>query len=301
MATFGIEKLYVAKQTSDDSGGMEYTKPQYYKNVTELDNKPKVNDDQAYAENRQVDQATMFANSEVSISRYYMSPQEQAFLLGSDLSGDGGVILSAGDIAPYIAVMYRAPLRGAGDNYKRYGVFYKVMFTPPEDKIKGLEGKPDLSQVPEITGTAQSTEWSYEDSKGNEKHPWEYHIDTAENLDDSFFNIVPTPTLAETQDLQLVSSTPKDSDTEVATSVHPVLNFNNVILECNVVIVDVAAGSLVDCSVSLDDAKRVATVVPKSALSAGKVYSLILANVMDLYGHKLPAQAIKFTVAPTTP
>ena len=66
MATFGIEKLYVAKQTSDDSSGMEYTKPQYYKNVTELDNKPKVNDDQAYAENRQVDQATMFANSEVS-------------------------------------------------------------------------------------------------------------------------------------------------------------------------------------------------------------------------------------------
>ena len=30
MATFGIEKLYVAKQTSDDSSGMEYTKPQYY-------------------------------------------------------------------------------------------------------------------------------------------------------------------------------------------------------------------------------------------------------------------------------
>lgn len=296
MATFGIEKAYVAKQTQDDASGLMYTVPQYYKHVQELSSKPKVNDDQAYAENRQIDQATMFANSDIAIKRYYMSAQEQAFLLGSDLSGDGGVISSAGDEAPYIAVLYKAPLRGAGNNAYRYGVFYKIMFTPPDSDMKGLEGKPDLSQVPELSGSAQSTEWSYK--VGNkEKHPWEYHIDTTENLDDSFFNVVPVPTLAASTELALSSSNPANNATDVAATIHPVLTFNNVLLEYNTVLVNMTDGSIVNCTASLDDSKKVVTIVPGASLVAGKVYNLILANIMDLYGNRLPVQSIKFTVA----
>ena len=35
------------------------------------------------------------------------------------------------------------------------------------ENLKGLEGKPDLSEVDKVVGSAQPTEWSFKDNDGN--------------------------------------------------------------------------------------------------------------------------------------
>jgi phi13 family phage major tail protein len=303
MPTMGINKLYIAKQLTDTSAGMTFTSPTYYKDIQELGLKLKVNTASAYAENRMVDQATLFDNADISVSRYSMSSAEKAFLLGQALASTGGSISSDADIAPYIAILYKAPIKV--DNVKgfRYGVIYKTMFTPPDETIKGLEGKPDLSQVPKITGSAMSTEWSFIDADGNEKHPWEYHVDTTDpncpaDIDSTWFNSVPIPSIATLAPLALSSSAPEDNATAVVLTTKPVLTFNNSITGFNgIAFIDITDGTLVDNTKELDNTGKILTITPSANLATGKVYSIILSGVTDAYGQILTQQIIKFTTA----
>ena len=135
MPIMGIEKLYVSKQLTDMPGGMTFTAPQYYNNVQEIDIKPKTNSAKAYAENRLVDQATLFDSADVAVSRYSMTSVERAFLLGQSLASTGGSISSSADVAPYITLLYKAPIKVNSIKGYRYGVIYKTMFTPPDENI----------------------------------------------------------------------------------------------------------------------------------------------------------------------
>lgn len=304
MPKCGIEKLYVAKQLTDTTSGMTFTQPTYYPMVQELDIKPKVNTASAYAENRKVDQATLFDSADVSISRYAMTSAERAFILGQTLTNTGGSVSSDIDEAPYVALLYKAPIKTAdGTNAYRYGVIYKTMFTPPDETLKGLEGKPDLSEVDKVAGSAQPTEWSFKDNGGNEKHPWEYHVDTTdpgcpENIDDTWFTSVPIPTIATPDVLTLSSSNPANNATGVILTVKPALTFNNAITGyLSTVLLNESDNSLVANTLSLDITGKILTITPSTNLVTGKTYDIILTGVTDLYGQVLTQQIIKFTTA----
>lgn len=304
MPKCGIEKLYVSKQQTDTYSGMTFTKPAYYPMVQEMDIKPKVNTASAYAENRKVDQATLFDSADISISRYSMTSAERAFLLGQTLTSTGGTISSDVDEAPYIALLYKAPIKTAdGTNAYRYGVIYKTMFTPPDETLKGLEGKPDLSQVDKITGSAQTTEWSFKDANGLEKHPWEYHVDTTdpgcpEDIDETWFNSVPIPSITAISALTLSGSNPADNATGVALTAKPTLTFNNAINGYTaVVLLDETDNSIVANTLSLDATGKILTITPSVNLVTAKTYDIIITGVTDIYGQVLAQQIIKFTTA----
>jgi len=303
MPLMGIEKLYVAKQLTDTSGGMTFTTPQYYKNVQELSIKPKTNNTKAYAENRLVDQATQFDSADISMSRYSMSSAERAFLLGQSLSSMGGAISADSDKPPFIALLYKAPIKTNGVLGHRYGVIYKNLFEPPDEDLKSLQGKPDLSEAPKLSATAQPTEWSFKDVDGNEKHPWEYHIDTTdpncpEDIDDTWFNSVPIPSLVAVNKLELASSVPANNGTAVALDEKPTLTFNNAIADySNVLLYNVTDEALVENTMALDITGKVLTITPSANLTASKTYNIIVQGVKDIYGQSCAAQLIKFTTA----
>lgn len=303
MPLMGIEKLYVAKQLTDTAAGMTFTKPQYYKNVQELSIKPKTNNAKAYAENRLVDQATQFDSADISMSRYSMSSTERAFMLGQSLAATGGAISADSDTPPFLALLYKAPTKVDGIKGHRYGVIYKVMFEPPDEDMKSLQGKPDLSEVPKMSATAQPTEWFFTDEKDNEKHPWEFHIDTTdpgcpENIDDIWFESVTIPSLIAISALALSSSAPINNATAVALDTKPALNFNNSIADfSNVLLYNVTDGALVTNTMALDTAGKVLTITPSAKLTAGKVYNLIVQGVQDIYGQTLATALVKFTAA----
>lgn len=300
MPLCGIEKLYVAQQTADTSAGMTFTTPQYYKNVQELDIKPKTNNAKAYAENRLVDQANDLESSDITVNRYDMTVSEENFLLGQTATANGGTVASSGDEAPFIALLYKAPIRRDGKTGYRYGVIYKTLFTPQDSSMKGLEGKPDLSQVPKLTGVAQPTNWSFKDSDGKEKHPWEYHVDTFDNkdLDDTWFNAVPIPSIATIAALTLSSSTPADSATSVLLTVKPTLTFNNALSNYKgITLLDESDNTVVTSALSVDNTGKIVTITPGINLTAAKTYDIILAGIADIYGQALAPQIIKFTTA----
>jgi len=303
MPKAGIEKLYVSKNLTDSASGMTFTTPVYFKNVQELDIKPKYNTAQAYAENRMVDQATDFQSADITVSRYAMLNSERAFLFGQALAGTSGSVSSSGDEPPLVALLYKAPIRVDKKTYYRYGVIYEVMFTPGDDTYKGLEGKPDLSEVDKITGIAQCTEWSFDDASSKEKHPWEYHIDTCDpscplDIDDTWFTAVAVPSISEILELTLSSSAPADADIAVAIDTKPVLTFNNAIVNySNVILLDETDNTFVANTVSLDVTGKILTISPTVSLVTAKTYDIILSGVTDVYGQSMVQQIIKFTTA----
>lgn len=300
MPLMGIEKLYAAKQTMDTATGMTFTTPQYFKNVQELSIKPKTNSAKAYAENRLVDQATQFDSADISMSRYDMSSAERAFVLGQSLTATGGTVSADSDTPPFIALLYKSPIKVNGVLGYRYGVIYKTMFEPPDEDMKSLEGKPDLSEVPKLSGTAQPTEWSFQD--GNKtKHPWEYHVDTTdpncpEDIDDWWFDSVAMPSLTAINALELSSSTPVDSATAIALNTKPTLTFNNGIADySNVLLLNVTDGVLVPNTVELNDTGKILTITPSANLIVQKTYQIVVQGVKDVYGQSLGTQLIRFT------
>lgn len=306
MPNMGIEKYYVAKQLTDTPAGMTFTTPQYYEFVQELGIKPKVNSASAYAENRKVDNATEFDSSDISLSIFQLINAQRAFMLGQDLDQYGGVIGSQGDNVPWITSLYKAPIKVSGKIYHRYGVIYKTQFQPPDDDYKTMEGKPDFSQVPKLSGSAQPTNWSYTNAKGEEKHPWEYHIDTCdpnfptdiEDVDAWWFGSVHVPSITAIGALELSSSAPANNATNATIDVKPVLTFNNPVADFNYVLIyNSSDGVLVANDLSIDVTSKKVTITPSTNLVAGKMYSIIIQGVKDIYGNTLATQMVKFTVA----
>lgn len=305
MPTSGIEKLYAARLTQDTSAGLLFDTPRYLSLVTELSIKPKYNTDQAYAENRMVDQASEFDSAAIGVNRYEMRSDESAYLLGQDTAAAGGVINSSGDEAPNICLLYRAPLRrktSSGNVVKRYGVIYKAQFTPPDSDLKTLAGKPDLSQVPQLSGQAQPTEWSYTNTNGQEKHPWEYHVDSDDpncptGIDSTWFNGVSIPGVVAAPALSLTSSTPASAATNVSTGISPALTFNNTLVNYGgIVLLKASDMSIVNVNLSIDETGKIVTVDPTAALSTSTQYVVVIASVTDINGQTYSGK-VSFTTA----
>lgn len=300
MPICGIEKLYVAVLQSDTPLGLIFNAPQYFKDIQELDIKPKVNKASAYAENRLKAQKTAFDSADISVNRYEMTSAERALILGQILAETGGVIASSNDAPPFVALLYKAPLEVG----YRYGVIYKTLFTPPDDTMKGLEGKPDLSQTPKISGVAQPTDWFFKDAAGNEKHPWEYHVDTTDpncptDIDNTWFSAVPVPGADLT--IPTVTTTPANGATGVAAASNVVFTFSkpiaiNTVNDSNIMLLK-ADGSVVATTLSLSSDNKVVTLHPNANLAAGTYTAICSKSVTSISGIALAAnKVITFTV-----
>ena len=164
----GIEKLYAAKQLEDTPNSLVYDTPMYLPGVQALELSPKSNITLQYAEDKLWDQDTTFDSADVGIDRTDLSSAERAFLLGQLIAEDGGVIATDKDKAPFVAVMYKAPLAETGQY--RYGVIYKGRFQPPQENMKGKEGKTEY-QSPKLTGTFQPVKHEIDFGEAGTKSP----------------------------------------------------------------------------------------------------------------------------------
>lgn len=306
MANQGVEKLMVARLTGDTAAGLIYEAFREYKQTQELTLKPKYNSDTAYADNRVCDTDTEFDSMDVTLGRYGMTSAEDAYATGKTVTATGGVaIASGGSGAPYLGLLYKAPLRRKhtdGTPVYRYGIVYKVQFSPADDSYKTKQGKPDLSQVPSLTGTGITTDWSYVNAGGQEEHPCEFHIDDddpncPEDIATSWWTGAYIPAIAAKPALT-VTTNPAANATAVALTVKPTATFSNVIAQIGgVALVKSTDSSVVACTVLMDSSGKIVTVTPSTALSASTAYVLVLSGAVDCYGQTAPTQTVKFTTA----
>ena len=298
MPITGIENLYYAKQTADTLNTLTYGTPIYMPGVKELGIKPKQNTEKSYAENKLWDQMTVFDSAEVSISIQDLTSAQRADLLGQNTAAEGGVFATDGDEAPYVALLYKATIRGG----YRYGVIYKGQFTLPDDSMKGQEGKPDF-QTPSIKATFQPTIYAMTVGS-NQKSPWEYHVDTTdpncpEDIDSTWFKTVKIPG-ADTA-VPTVVSVPADGDSEVTTDTNVIFTFSKAVDPTTVTDSDIflmkVDGTIVSASLSINATKNVVTLDPADSLVTGSYVAVCTKNVRTISGIPLASNVIvNFTV-----
>lgn len=295
----GIEKCYVAVMDPEDtSDAVHYASPKYYENIQEFDVKPKQNTEKQYAENRMIDQATELDSYDVDLTLAALSSAQKAELLGQTVADEGGVYATQEDVAPYVAILYRATIKGG----KRYGILYKGKFGLPDTSYKTKEGKPQYIS-PKCSATFQPLNYEVTTPTGK-KHLTEWHIDTTDpncpaDIDDTWFTTAMhfpgTDVTAPT-----VTVSPADEATGVAASSNTVWTFSKAIDALTVTknnFMLLSGGNAVAGTLGLDSTGKIVTFHPTANLASGSYVAICTANVKSATGVSLTAITIvNFTV-----
>jgi len=177
----GLEKLYIAKILTDDTT-TTYDTPKYLAGVKEISIKPKVATDEFYAENMLWLSDTTLANIDVEVNITDLTPEDEAMLLGHKIATEGGIIKSADDAAPDVAILFKA---NKGNGKARYVVLYKGKFSIGDEDYKGKEGKANF----------QSKKLKASFAPLHSNSMWSYKVDEEDGMDDTtFFASVTMPT-----------------------------------------------------------------------------------------------------------
>ncbi|BDR86874.1 major tail protein [Clostridium tetani] len=172
-----LKKLYVAKVLTDGET-TTFDTPKYFEGVKEISLKPKINSDEFYAEGMLWLSETTLANIDVEIDITDLKKEEEAFLLGHKLAEEGGIIRSANDKAPEVALLYKA-IKGNGK--ARYGIMYKGTFTISDEDYKGKEGKANFQ--------SKKLKATFAPLHSNEM--WNWKVDEEDGMtDEKFFKSV---------------------------------------------------------------------------------------------------------------
>lgn len=177
----GLEKLYVAKILSDGET-TTFDTPKYLAGIKEIGVKPKVNSDEFYAENQLWLSETTLANVDVEVDITDLTNVDEAMLLGHKIATEGGIIKSADDVAPEVALLFKA---NKGNGKARYVVLYKGKFSIGDEDYKGKEGKANF----------QSKKLKATFAPLHSNSMWSYKIDEEQGMTDTkFFEKVIIPT-----------------------------------------------------------------------------------------------------------
>ena len=305
----GICDLYVGNVV-DSENGLSATDIRHILTPQELAIKPKTNSDSAYAANRKVDSATVFDSADITMGIYDVDAKTQAFLLNESQPSEGGVVESAEDEADYKCVFYKTNLRRkktATTRVTRYGWIYKIQFQPWDTSLKTLEGKPVLSSgAPSLTGSAQATDYSYENEKGQTIHPWRWYVDDDDpncpaDIADTWAQYLHVPGADKT--VPTVTTVPADEATAVAETSSVVWTFSKTIAQSkvnagNFVVLKASDGSAVAGILAVDSTGKIVTFKPAENLAAGAYIAIVSKNVTDTFGIALAGNTvINFTVA----
>lgn len=141
--TTGVEKAYYSI-LSEDGATPTYAAAKYLPGLREIS--VTANEEQAtiYAENRLYDSENSLGQIEVTLDFASIDTKDYVALLGKKVATDGGIIESADDQPPYIALMVEKTLSGG---VKEYLTLFKGKLSIPEDKAKTKEGKTEYQTV----------------------------------------------------------------------------------------------------------------------------------------------------------
>lgn len=141
--TTGVEKAYYAVLTTEEETPT-YQAAKYLPGLREIS--VTANEEQAtlYAENRLYDSENSLGEIEVTLDFASIDTADYVALLGKKVATDGGIIESADDQPPYIALMVEKTLSG---KVKEYMTLFKGKLSIPEDKAKTKEGKTEYQTV----------------------------------------------------------------------------------------------------------------------------------------------------------
>ena len=196
MATIGLDKPYYAIITEDANGQETYGTPKVMAKAIQADLTVNNATASLYADDGVDESVDEFTSGTLSLGLNDLASTVAAELLGARVDTNGVLVNSTNDIAPYVAVGFRA--RKANGKY-RYFWLYRVKFGVPATKL-ATKGESITFQTPTIEGTVMRR--NKPDTQG--KHPWKAEVtegdaDVAAATISGWFNAVYEPSFAAAQ------------------------------------------------------------------------------------------------------
>ena len=168
MATIGLDKPYFSIITEDANGQETYGTPEVMAKAIQADLTVNNATASLYADDGADESVDEFTSGTLSLGLNDLASTVAAALLGARVDTNGVLVNSTNDIAPYVAVGFRA--RKANGNY-RYFWLYRVKFGVPATNL-ATKGESITFQTPTIEGTVMRR--NKPDTQG--KHPWKTEV-----------------------------------------------------------------------------------------------------------------------------
>ena len=119
MAKIGVNKLYNALLTKDDSTEVTYGTPKRIVGLNTVDINPTVQKATAYGDDLPLETTSNITEITISFESVYLPLEDKASLLGHSVV-DGAMISKSGDEAPYVAIMFEAQQSGGAVQYEKF-------------------------------------------------------------------------------------------------------------------------------------------------------------------------------------
>lgn len=168
MATIGLDKPYFSIITEDANGQETYGTPKVMAKAIQADLTVNNATASLYADDGVDESVDEFTSGTLSLGLNDLASTVAAELLGARVDTNGVLVNSTNDIAPYVAVGFRA--RKANGKY-RYFWLYRVKFGVPATKL-ATKGESITFQTPTIEGTVMRR--NKPDTQ--DKHPWKTEV-----------------------------------------------------------------------------------------------------------------------------
>ncbi|TDQ39237.1 major tail protein [Aureibacillus halotolerans] len=138
-ARIGLKDFHTALVTSDDATGTVYETPEFLSKAISATITPTTNTATLYAEDSAAETATSLGPVNVVVNVRDLTTAQQARLLGHRITSDGVLASNKGDLAPELALGFRAE---KSDGSYRYVWLLKGRFALSEDSYQTKEETP---------------------------------------------------------------------------------------------------------------------------------------------------------------
>lgn len=290
----GLDSLYVAVISQDDSTAYTAGTPEYFAPAAEASAEPATNRETQYADNQPYDTMVNEGETTINLTVTGIPLEMLALVTGKVFNAASGRMWDNGATPPDVALGFRS--KKSNGSY-RYQWFLKGKFSAPNEEAATETDTPDpKTQQLVFTAIRTTYKWNLGSVTDSVKRVVG-DTDTTNFSATNFFTQVQTPATTSVSALALSESTPADNATGVVVSSNIVLTFNNALPAgaINNVVLSKADGTVVACTNTLDTARKVLTINPNSDMAASTVH-LVAIGVTDIYGQSLNA-VINFTTA----
>jgi phi13 family phage major tail protein len=168
MATIGLDKLYYAKITEDESGNETYGTPNILAKAMTADLTVELNEATLYADDGAAEVVKEFKSGTLSLGVDEIGSSVASDLTGATIDKNGVIISTGEDGGDPVAVGFRA--KKSNGKYKYYWL-YRVKFGIPSTNL-ATKGDSITFSTPTIEGTILRR--NKVDGAG--KHPWKAEV-----------------------------------------------------------------------------------------------------------------------------
>jgi phi13 family phage major tail protein len=289
----GVDSLYYALVTQDDSAGYVAGTPQILAPAAEVAAAVGISKLTTYYDNLAANNYVTEAATEIKMVVANIDAETMAELLGKTFDAVTGRVFDDGVANPPLCALgFRYNMGASG---YRYYWYYVGNFSGGEEAAVTKKEDVEVKNY-ELSFTAVPS--TFEFTVGADtKHLKRVFADTADPAFDAtgWFLQVQTPSAVTPAAVTLSSIVPADGAAAVARSTTIVLTFNNKIASEAISLINGTSGDIVAFTKSWDTAGKVLTITPSSTLAATTKHIVAVNGVVDIYGQALAASGKDFT------